>query len=315
MPGGGVTLQASPAVVVSGHDPNTGWGNLDVFATGSNGLVYTAWFRPGGWQGWQEVRPGTLPGGVTLQGGPAVVASYNPNNPGSLNLDVFAAGSNGLVYTARWRPGGWRRWRQAGSPPQDGISLQASPAVVGGNPPAPISAFAAGDDGQIYRGVFRSTCPRNNLVGQVQRGLLGGEIDCAVATSTTRPVNFQIVGIGPITGVVDLATLFPTGFPLDVSVRKRGRTTLLTFGFVDSVDATLTIDYGPSIGAKTLDGQIGIKPDTSQNPRFSAPGDSGSVVVDDQDRVVGLLFAGATDGSYTYANPIVAVLDGLDVSM
>ena len=56
-------------------------------------------------------------------------------------------------------------------------------------------------------------------------------------------------------------------------------------------------------------------PDTSQNPRFSDQGDSGSVVVDANNKVLGLLFAGSTSGSATYLNPIQKALDELNVDL
>jgi hypothetical protein len=50
---------------------------------------------------------------------------------------------------------------------------------------------------------------------------------------------------------------------------------------------------------------------------FSGAGDSGSLIVtrDPCPRAVGLLFAGASDGSATLANPISDVLSGLGVTM
>jgi hypothetical protein len=101
---------------------------------------------------------------------------------------------------------------------------------------------------------------------------------------------------------------------LGAAVRKRGRTTGLTYGFVDSVSLTVKdIDYGDGIGLKTLTNQIGIRPDTAHNAAFGDHGDSGSVVVDDSRRVVGLYFAGG--GGYGVANPISDVLSALNISI
>jgi hypothetical protein len=98
-----------------------------------------------------------------------------------------------------------------------------------------------------------------------------------------------------------------------MSVRKRGRTTGLTYGSVDGIAATVNVDYGDGIGQHTLSNQVSIKADTTKNALFSDHGDSGSVIVDDQGYVIGLLFAGA--GAGTVANPIAAVLSELNVSM
>jgi hypothetical protein len=48
---------------------------------------------------------------------------------------------------------------------------------------------------------------------------------------------------------------------------------------------------------------------------FGDHGDSGSVVVENSRKVVGLYFAGSEDGTYGVANPIQSVLTALNVSM
>jgi hypothetical protein len=68
----GVKLQPAPASVVGAQNPGIGVGNLDLFTAGSDGRIYTAWWRPGqGWQGWKPVASATP--GVKLQPAPAAV--------------------------------------------------------------------------------------------------------------------------------------------------------------------------------------------------------------------------------------------------
>ena len=98
-------------------------------------------------------------------------------------------------------------------------------------------------------------------------------------------------------------------------MRNRGRTTALTYGVVDSLSLSVNVDYGDGIGPMTLTNQIGIRVDAAHNPQFGAEGDSGSVVVDDTRRVIGLYFAGSDTGDFGVANPIAAVLTALNVSM
>lgn len=148
---------------------------------------------------------------------------------------------------------------------------------------------------------------QNDVVGELQRASLGGEVDCAVATHTTRGIAFEIVDIGEVTGISKAS--------MDMSVRKRGRITELTYGIVDTVDLTVRSDYGDGLGEVTLKNQIGMKVDSSKSSQFSNLGDSGSVVVNDKSEVVGLLYAGTEDGTYGAANPIQAVLDALNVSI
>lgn len=92
------------------------------------------------------------------------------------------------------------------------------------------------------------------------------------------------------------------------SVRKHGRTTAHTLGVVVDTDADIYVGFS---GKRTayFEDQIAV---SGVGGAFSAPGDSGSLVVDAQTRrPVGLLFAGGTSGTIdtTFINPIRLVLD------
>src|SRR5208282_2335506 len=125
-------------------------------------------------------------------------------------------------------------------------------------------------------------------VGTLLRATLSGHVDGAVSTLSGRPYKCEIVDIGAVNGTAAAV--------LGAPVRKRGRTTLLTYGFVDGLSSSVNIDYGDGIGVRTLTDQIGVRPDTSHNAKFSDHGDSGSVVVDANGKVIALLFAGSDDG-------------------
>jgi len=148
-------------------------------------------------------------------------------------------------------------------------------------------------------------CPAN-VIGTLQRAALTASVDCAVSSLSGRGYSCEIVDIGKVAGTA-AATL-------NMPVRKRGRTTGLTYGFVDSISLSVNIDYGNGIGVKTLTNQIGIRPDTAHNAAFGDHGDSGSAVVDGSVNVVGLHFAGSSDG-HGIANQIANVLAALNVSM
>ena len=149
-------------------------------------------------------------------------------------------------------------------------------------------------------------CPES-AVGALARWSLGGSVDGAVAWATRRGVACQVAGIGALAGTAAAAAGTP--------VRKRGRTTGLTFGTVDTVDLTVTLDYGDGIGSRTLNHQVGMRPDTSRSARVGGAGDSGSVVVDGANRAVGLYFAGDDSSGYGIANPIGPVLAALGVTL
>ena len=71
------------------------------------------------------------------------------------------------------------------------------------------------------------------------------------------------------------------------------------------------------IGDLRIENQIEIE---GTNGPFSQGGDSGSLIVDDSRRAVALLFAGSDQGGsggqgLTYANPLAAVLDALEMKL
>lgn len=134
------------------------------------------------------------------------------------------------------------------------------------------------------------------MAGQVNRQATN-LVDAAVA----RPVNDgdvldEILEIGTPTGTT-------TGF-LGMNVRKSGRTTELTTGTINTIEATVSVNYGGGRVA-TFENQFVAGP-------MSQGGDSGSLVLaQDSLEAVGLLFAGSNQS--TIFSPIQAVLDCLNV--
>jgi hypothetical protein len=105
----------------------------------------------------------------------------------------------------------------------------------------------------------------------------------------------------------------PTGVCDDVSVgmkvHKVGATSGLTFGEVTAIHATIGLGYPtPSGGMATVwfSDAIGIS-------QFTRPGDSGALVLDEQDRAVGLHIGSLDDSSICL--PIQRVLDALDCDL
>jgi len=103
----------------------------------------------------------------------------------------------------------------------------------------------------------------------------------------------------------------PTSTPVSavplLEVKKYGRTTGLTTGTVDAINAMVRVGY--DTGTARFAKQIIIKPGD-----FSAGGDSGSLIVtQDGNHPVGLLFAGSS--LITIANPIDLVLDRFGVTI
>lgn len=122
-------------------------------------------------------------------------------------------------------------------------------------------------------------------------------VDCAIAKPLSPDlVTPEILQIGKPAGV-GAATL---GTP----VQKFGRTTSYTHDRIIQIDVTATVDYGGPVAV--FQGQL-------MAGAMSQGGDSGSAVLDDQKRVVGLLYAGSD--STTLINPIQDVLTALNVEI
>jgi hypothetical protein len=103
-------------------------------------------------------------------------------------------------------------------------------------------------------------------------------VDAAIAKPLNdSDVSNEILEIGTIQGSVS--------GELNMDVKKSGRTTGLTTGVITQIDVTTTVNYG--------DSRIGMFKDQLMAGPMSQPGDSGSAVLTNDNRLVGLLFAGS----------------------
>ena len=123
-------------------------------------------------------------------------------------------------------------------------------------------------------------------------------VDAAIATPlNVADVKDEIINIGPIQGTVQ--------GELGMAVKKSGRTTGFTTGEIQQVDVTANVQYGA--------GQIAVFTDQLLAGAMSQGGDSGSAVLDDNNRLTGLLFAGSD--TTTIINRIENVFSALGVSL
>jgi hypothetical protein len=93
-------------------------------------------------------------------------------------------------------------------------------------------------------------------------------------------------------------------------VKKVGRTTDLTTGIITDVDLRLSLSYRRPTGSAK--GRVGFR-DQVLCTRYSAGGDSGSVILNRSNKIVGLHFAGSPSGSVF--NRITHVLELLDIEV
>jgi hypothetical protein len=123
-------------------------------------------------------------------------------------------------------------------------------------------------------------------------------VDAAIA----RPLNpddvrDEILAIGTVQGTVE--------GELGMAIKKSGRTTGFTTGEIQQVDVTANVQYGQ--------GQIALFTDQLMAGAMSQGGDSGSAILDDNNSLVGLLFAGSDTS--TIMNRIQNVFSELAVSL
>jgi hypothetical protein len=154
--------------------------------------------------------------------------------------------------------------------------------------------------GPIGRAVERGLRPLLRFVGLGLKRLPSEEtntIDAAVAWPIEEGlVSPEILDVGRVSGTTDAE--------LGLKVKKSGRTTGLTRGRINALDAVVQVDYG---------GKTAVFRRQVVSDLLSRGGDSGSLVVDEANRAVGLLFGGSA--VTTLMNPIDGVLTTLGLSL
>ena len=185
--------------------------------------------------------------------------------------------------------------RHDGGTPQDQVATLADyiPLDFGGGAPTCNLAGAVEKSLNALAGALGSS--HRLLTYQQTAGR--NQVDAALAQpNDPRAVTPEILGIGRPRGT--------RAATLGTAVKKSGRTTGYTQGLITQIDVTSQVAYGP--GQATFYGQL-------MASGMSAPGDSGSAVLDMDNYVIGLLFAGSD--AATLVNPIQPVLQALNVQI
>ena len=132
----------------------------------------------------------------------------------------------------------------------------------------------------------------------VRRQAEANLVDAALARPLEeRDVSAEILEIGLVAGL--------GRGELGQAIQKSGRTTGLTRGRIEQTDVTVDVQYGPGLVARFTDQLLA--------GAMSQGGDSGSAVLDDERRLVGLLFAGSE--TTTVVNRIEHVVAALGVGL
>jgi len=123
-------------------------------------------------------------------------------------------------------------------------------------------------------------------------------VDCAVAT----PVSPDII----IPEILEVGSVAGTKEPqLGMTVKKSGRSSGVTFGVILATDVTVRVGVGKD--------EYGVFAEQILAGPMSMPGDSGSLVLSEDNKAVGLLFAGSEQA--TMFSRIDLVFDALNVML
>lgn len=138
-------------------------------------------------------------------------------------------------------------------------------------------------------------------------GSTGNVIDAAISKADqANDVNSGIRQLGHLNGVLDPV-------PLETDVRKVGKQTSLTHGTVNIKDLSVIVRFQNKQKA-LFEKQIAVTGTGVGHP-FAAGGDSGSLIVDNNNQAVALLFATDAANNLTYGNPISMVLGYFGVKL
>jgi len=123
-------------------------------------------------------------------------------------------------------------------------------------------------------------------------------VDAAIALPLRdQDVSPEILEVGTIQGLAQ--------GELGMAIKKSGRTTAVTTGEILQVDVTVDVQYGS--------GNVARFADQLMAGAMSQGGDSGSAVLDNNNNLVGLLFAGSE--TTTVINRVENVFSGLGLSL
>lgn len=149
-----------------------------------------------------------------------------------------------------------------------------------------------------FLNVFARLSGSKSRLKAVETKISENLVDCAIAEPLDQAdVKNEILNIGNITGVAEAT--------LNMAVKKMGRTTGFTTGTIEQIDVAARVNYGTNKVATFVDQIIA--------GAMSQGGDSGSVVLNSDNKVVGLLFAGSN--TTTIINRIQNVFQQLGVTL
>lgn len=265
--------------------------HTDVYPTG---IIYalqdpTKRFRPapGGVSiGHKDITAGTL-GCLVKKDEIAYILSNN---------HVLANSNEGEIGDAILQPGPY----DGGHFPEDRIAelsefipIQFKGSDGGGSSPCPFARSTAS-----ILNLLAAVIGSKSRLQPIRAKASENIVDCAIAKPLNpNNVKNEILNIGKLTGTAEGT--------LGMKIKKSGRTTGLTTGSILQIDVTAEVSYGSNKVATFVDQLMA--------GNMSQGGDSGSAIVNEENKLVGLLFAGSN--TTTIFNRIQNVFSALHVSL
>lgn len=244
---------------------------------------------PGGVSiGHENITAGTL-GCIVKRGSKKFILSNN---------HVLANSNDAYYGDSIVQPGPY----DGGTPPRDMIAtleeyvpieFEGSSAPGGGGDICSIARFFGG----IMNAFAKMVGSKSRLVVTKIQGV-ENLVDAAIALPMNDSlVTEEILNIGKIAGLSEAVLRTP--------IKKMGRTTGVTTGIIQQIDATVKVNYGSNKTAIFSDQLIA--------GAMSQGGDSGSAILDSNNNLIGLLFAGSN--STTIINRIRNVFNALELTL
>ena len=233
---------------------------------------------PGGVSiGHEKITAGTL-GCLVEKGGKKYILSNN---------HVLANSNEGVIGDAILQPGTY----DGGAFPYDRIATLAEFVKIN---------FIGGDGCGISKAITKllnfitKSIKSGSRFATSRVGLPENRVDAAIAEPLDANwVLDEILEVGKLLGIGEAT--------LGLGVKKSGRTSGLTRGTIDVMNVAVQVQYS--------DTKVAYFVDQLQAGAMSEGGDSGSAVVDNENRLIGLLFAGSD--ATTIINPIGEVFSAL----
>ncbi|HEX5735992.1 MAG TPA: hypothetical protein VF131_24405 [Blastocatellia bacterium] len=235
--------------------------------------------------------------------GPAMIEADNGPNHRVRNLHFGVSGGN-VNDTSR-------RFCCSGTLGALVTDNQGVRYVLSNNHVVGLSGSASAGQDISQPGLIDNGCQVHTVVADFTAAPpLNSNVDAAIAQ--LRPGLMDGTGFIEDIGTISSAVRVPS---VGLAVQKSGRTTGHTTGSISSINTTVSVRYSKSCGSNngpvfTFTNQVVIN-----SSSFSAGGDSGSLIVsnDNCKQPVALLFAGSS--SSTIGNPISLVLTRLSASI